>query len=77
MCVHAHIREQKLEDRCTVTLADGIKEAGLLLRPWSTRLHKIGHEKLVENQRKGLDLDDGDGEDDNNNDNDGDGGNDK
>ena len=59
MCVHAHVREQKLENRCTVTFTDGIKEPGLLLRPWTMRLNEIGHEKLVEKQRKGPDLDDG------------------
>ena len=65
--VHGHVREQELENRCTVTLADGVKETGLLLRPWGMRLHKIGHKELVENQRKGLYLDDCDGKGDNGN----------
>ena len=62
MCVHAHVREQELKDRHTVTLTNDIKEPVLLLRPWSTWLHKIRCEKLVENERKGADLDDGDGD---------------
>ena len=65
------IREQELENWCTVTLADGIREAAFLLGPWSMRLHKIGHKKLVKNQRKGLDLDDGYSKGDNSIDNNG------
>ena len=64
MHVHAHLPEQELENGCTVTLTDRTKEAILLFRPWRMRLHKIGHEELVENQRKGLYLDDDDGDGD-------------
>ena len=56
MHAHVHVRKQELENRSTVTLTNGSKEPGLLLMPWSMRLHKIGHEELVEKQRKGVDL---------------------